>query len=370
MKKILRWGLSIACICWLWPAAGFAIENSECFECHSDEGLTKESTDNILKTEITEFLYVDEDKFNHSVHNINGITCVDCHSDIEELNYDEEVPHQQYLNTVCCASCHEEAGDDFKNSVHMKMRNKGITMTCYACHGYHYVKHMEGASVTERENSICLKCHNPYQFHDWLPSRDSHFAYVECVVCHAPDVPRHINLKLYDLVTDTFYKSDKLFKVLGMESEQFMGTIDGNKDGVIDSAEFDNLVLILKQKNIHAVFRAELVADINSIAHHVNRGTAEKTCRNCHSAESPYFNAVSLIFSKDDGTVERYNVARPVLESYHVSHFYLLAGTRMKLMDKIGIFLFAGGACAVFIHFTVRVLTIPLRRKKDQDEEV
>ena len=221
MRKIPCWGLGLVCICFLWPTPVFAIENSECFECHSEVGLTKQSTDNILQTEIIELLYVDEDKFNHSVHNINGITCVDCHSDIEELNYDEEIPHKEYLAKVCCASCHEEAGDDFKNSVHMKMRKKGITMTCYACHGYHYVMRMEGASVAERENSICLKCHNPYQFHNWLPSRDSHFAYVECVVCHAPDVPRHINLRLYDLVTNSFYESDELFKVLKVDYNQF-----------------------------------------------------------------------------------------------------------------------------------------------------
>jgi predicted CXXCH cytochrome family protein len=374
MKKMtkctLRYGLYIVLSCCLWPSSIWAVDNSECFECHSDESLTKESTNNILQAEITESLYVDEDKFNLSIHNINGITCVDCHSDIdEELNYDEDVPHALYLKAVCCATCHEESGNEFKNSVHMKMRNKGITMTCYACHGYHYVQQMEGASVAERENSICLKCHNPYQYHDWLPSGDSHFAYVECVVCHAPDVPRHINLRFFDLVTNKFYRCDDLLEILGIDYDQFMPTIDTNKDEIINPDEFDNLVLMLKQKKIRAILHAELVADVNSIAHQINKGSAQKTCQNCHSSDSPYFSAVSIILPRDDGTVERYNIDRSVLESYHVSHFYLLGGTRMKLLDKIGFLVLAGGACAALGHLTVRILTIPFRRRKEEDDD-
>lgn len=367
MKKItqstLRYGLCIVISCFMLPSQILAVENSECFECHSDEDLTKESTNNILHAEITESLYVNEDKFNHSIHNINGITCLDCHSDIDDLNYDNEVPHAKYLKAVCCASCHEESGEEFKNSVHMKMRKKGITMTCYACHGYHYVKQMEAASVAERENSICLKCHNPFQYHKWLPSAEAHFSYVECVVCHAPDVPRHINLKFFDLVTNKFYECDDLLAIIGIDYDQFMPTIDKNKDGIINQDEFDDLVLMFKQKNIHAILHAELVADINSIAHQINRGSAQKTCRNCHSSNSSYFNAVSIILTREDGTTERYNVERSVLESYYVSHFYLLGGTRIKLLDKIGLLIIAGGACAALGHLTVRILTIPFRRK-------
>ncbi len=362
----LCYGLFVVLICCLWPSIILAVDNSECFDCHSDETLTKESTNNILQVEITESLYVDPEKFELSIHNVNDITCVDCHSDIEELNWDEEVPHALYLETVNCASCHEEAGDEFKNSVHMKMRKKGITMTCYACHGYHYVQQMEGATVAERTNSICLKCHNPYQYHDWLPSGDAHFGAVECVVCHAPDVPRHIDLRFYDLITKRFFKGDDLLEILGLDYDTFMSTFDKNRDEVINMNEFEDLVFMLKQKDIRPILRAELVADINSIAHQINRESAQKTCEKCHASDSPYFNAVSIILTRDDGTVERYNIDRAILESYYVSHFYLLGGTRIKFLDMMGILIIAGGACAALGHFVVRVLTIPLRRRKNE----
>jgi len=52
MKKmtefLLRYGLYIILTYCLWPSVIWAVDNSECFDCHSDESLTKESTDNIL----------------------------------------------------------------------------------------------------------------------------------------------------------------------------------------------------------------------------------------------------------------------------------------------------------------------------------
>ena len=361
-------GLYIILTCFFWSSILWAAENSECFECHSDDSLTKESTDNVLQVEITESLYVDEDKFEKSIHNINGITCVDCHSDIAELDWNEEVPHALYLKRVRCVSCHEDSGEEFKNSVHMKMRTKGITMSCYACHGYHYVQQMEGASVAERTNSICLKCHNPNQFHGWLPSGDAHFAHVECVVCHAPEVPRHIDLRFYDLLTKKFYNGDELLEIVGIDFDKIIQTIDKNKDDIIDMNEFDDLFFMLKQKNIRPILRAELVADINSIAHQINRESAQKTCESCHASDSPYFNAVSIILNWDDGTVERYNIDRAILESYYVSDFYLLGGTRVKLLDKIGLLIIAGGVFTAFGHFIIRVFTVSLRRgKKEKD---
>jgi len=364
-KLFLRYGLSVVFACGVGSSAALAIENSECMECHSDSSLSKESTDNILRSEITVGLYVDEEAFNRSVHHQNGITCVDCHSDIEELNFDEELPHKAYLEPVCCANCHEEEGNAFKNSVHMEILKKGITMTCYACHGYHDVMPMEAALLAERENSYCLKCHNPYQYHEWLPARESHFAFVECIVCHAPDVSQQINLTFVDLLTNKLSKGAEIIKILGIEYDQFMPMIDTNKDNIINQDEFDTLILMLRQKNIHASFHAELVADLKPEAHQVKRGMAEKTCEKCHIEDSPYFNAVFLPLIREDGSVDRYEVDRQVLGSYNLNHFYLMTGTRVKMLDMIGFLLIAGGAGVVLLHFIMRIATMSARRKND-----
>ena len=69
----------------LLPSQGYATENDECMECHSDDSLERSESEGMKEN-----LFIDYSRFKLSVHNINGITCVDCHSDIEELNWDNE----------------------------------------------------------------------------------------------------------------------------------------------------------------------------------------------------------------------------------------------------------------------------------------
>lgn len=361
--KALTSTLCTFLLCCLSYHSSLAIENADCMECHSDESLTREGSDDIILSRMSEQLFIDEDKFQHSVHHINEVFCVDCHTDIEELT-DEEVPHRQHLAPVNCAMCHEEEGVAFSESVHMQIRGKGITMQCYACHGYHYVRHLGSSSVAERENAFCLKCHNPYQFHDWLPQKKAHFAFVECTVCHSPTVPQHIHLNFYDLVTNKFLDGSEILEILGIGFDDFMPLFDANNDAIINSEEFDNLRLILRQKNIHTVFHAELVAELIPIVHHVLKGKAEKDCEKCHSANSPLFNAVTIVLTQEDGTVEHYEVDRAVLESYSMSHFSALAGTRVKRLDKIGIILITCGIGAAAGHLFIRAFTLPIRNRK------
>ena len=335
--------------------------------CHSDESLTREGPDDLIISRMSNQLFIDEDKFNYSVHHANNVSCVDCHSDIEELT-DEDVPHEHRLSTVNCAMCHEEEGEAFSQSVHMKIRGKGITMQCYACHGYHYVRHLDSASVAERENGFCLKCHNPYQYHDWLPQKKAHFAFVECTVCHAPKVPQHIHLNFFDLVTNKFLDGNEIISILGIDFDEFMPMLDMDKDAIINTEEFENLRLILRQKNIHIVFHAELVAELKPILHHVLKGGAENDCEKCHSANSPLFNAVTIVLTRSDGTVEHHEVTRDVLESYSMNHFCALAGTRVKRLDKIGIAMLAGAFCFAAGHLFIRIFTTPIRRRRNRKE--
>lgn len=371
MKKILppiTIGLTIVFACLaLTPLARAAIENSECFGCHSDKSLARSKTDEMNHSRMSEQLFIDEPKFNHSVHHNNGIGCIDCHADIKKLDYNQDVLHKKQLDPVNCTMCHEEESNAFKDSVHMKIRGKGITMNCNACHGYHYVTRQESMSVTERDNNGCAKCHNPYQSHDWLPQKSEHFAFVECVVCHAPEAPSHIHLTFSDLVTNKLYSGQEILKILGIAEKDFMPLLDLNRDGIINVNEFENLELILRQKNVYPVFHVELVAEMQATVHQVNRGAALRDCKTCHSVDSPYFKAATLVLTKDDGSADYFQVDRSALESFSLKHFYALGGTRIKLLDTIGFLLLAGGFSLVLGHFAVRIVTIPLRRKNESE---
>ncbi|MGV1098277.1 hypothetical protein ACUUL3_02575 [Thiovibrio sp. JS02] len=373
MKKIIRFSQGIGLtVFFLWLATSppaWAVDNAECFGCHGDANLSRSENEGLNHSRMSEQLFIDEGKFNHSVHHVNEIGCVDCHADIEKLDYDAEVPHKKHLEPVACNQCHDEEAGAFKDSVHMKIRGKGITMTCYACHGYHYVSRQESMSVGERVNNACAKCHNPYQSHDWLPQKSEHFAFVECVVCHVPEAPRMIHLTFFDLVSNKLYSGQEILKVLRLEESEFMPSLDENKDGIINVNELENLELMLRQRNVHAVFHAELVAGMHPVVHRVNRGAAERDCENCHAADSPYFKSVALVLPRDDGSSDNFQVDRAVLESFVLRHFYALGGTRMKMLDKIGFLLIAGGVFVVLLHLAVRIATIPLRRKNEDLEK-
>ncbi len=362
----------LACCCiafllfiMLYPYTALSVENDECMDCHGDDSLER-----IESEGMKEGLYLEYNKFKYSVHNVNGITCVDCHSDIEELNYDNEIPHEASLAIVNCDGCHEEEGEAYLNSVHRKAKGKGISIPCYACHGYHYVSHLEADSVFERENGFCLKCHNPNKFHDWLPQKETHFAFVECTVCHAPEVPRYINLRFFDLSRNKFLSGEELLKGLNTDYDGFMPLVDRDGNGIISVNEFNDMILILRHKEVRGTFHGELLVHLEPIVHHVNRGGANRECEQCHIPSSPFFQDVQISLNKPDGTTAQFSVERDVLETYYVSHFYALGGTRIRLLDKIGLAMLVAGAGVVVAHLTARIVTIPVRRKRKLEEKV
>ncbi|MBU0729810.1 MAG: hypothetical protein KKE17_11995 [Proteobacteria bacterium] len=343
------------------PSSCLAIGNEECMECHSDDSLSRVESEG-MKVE----LYINQARFEVSVHNANDVACVDCHSDIEELNFDNEVPHAVSLAVVNCDKCHEAEAEAYIDSVHKKAGGKGITIPCYACHGYHYVSHLESESVLERENGFCLKCHNPNKFHEWLPQMDTHFAFVECTVCHAPEVPRYVNIRFQDLKTNKFLSGEEFLAVLGTDSDGFMALVDEDKNEIIDVNEFEDLVFLLLEKDVRGTFHGEIVVAIEPIVHHVNRGVANRACEMCHMPTSPFFENVRFSLSREDGTSQNYVVERKVLETYYMNHFYALGGTRIRLLDQIGLALVVGGAGIIIAHLTLRILTIPARKQRKQ----
>ena len=363
----LQFILFISLFCFMNINDSLAVENSQCMECHGDESLYRSGAEDINKSYMSMQLFVDEEKFNNSVHHTNEIACVDCHSDIEELNFDEDVPHKVDLAPATCTSCHEEQASAFISSSHMKARRKGIVMNCYACHDYHYVRHLEAASVTERGNTFCLRCHNPYQSHDWLTQKATHFDSVECSVCHAPQARRHIHLSFYDLVTNKSFSGDEILKILSIDEEEFMTKMDKNNDGSINSNEFDDLILMLRQKTVYPIVHAELVVEPEPAVHSVTKEDAVRECMQCHAPDSPFFSAVTIALSKRNGMVDHFEVDRAILEGYHTSHFSALGGTRIKLLDKIGFLMLAGAAGGAFTHLFVRLVTIPIRRKREEE---
>ncbi|MEW6427595.1 MAG: cytochrome c3 family protein [Thermodesulfobacteriota bacterium] len=340
------------------PSGGRAYENEECMDCHGDKDLTRSASEGMRQS-----LWVDYEKFKYSIHNINAIACNDCHG-IETLDLEQDPPHPTSTAAVRCFGCHEEEGEAYKNSVHYQMSSRGVSIPCFACHEYHYTSRLEVSTVSQRENNFCLKCHEPSKFHDWLPQKETHFAHVECVVCHAPDAPRHIDLEFYDLVRERFLTTAEKLEALQTDADGFVDLLDRDGNGILDMKEFEDMVLVMRQRGVRGTFRGELLSEVQPVVHHVKRGEAKRSCETCHMPTSPFFAEVNITLKHDDGTVTHLPVERRVLESYYVNHFYALGGTRVRILDKIGFLLPVGGVLVVGLHLGARIATAPRRRKE------
>ena len=362
-KWLLVFLMSLSLL-FVYPISSRAIENSECLDCHGDPDMVKE-----LPNGKTISLYVNPDKFKASVHGQNDIGCTDCHSDITKLDYNKEVPHPVPVAFVDCTDCHDEEGEAYQESVHAIARSKGVKKApiCYNCHNYHYTKYLYGDTVVQLENKFCLRCHHPEKFHNWLPQKKTHFQYVMCAVCHAPNVGKHIHLRLYDLMEEKFLSGQEILKKLGLTYDNFMSKFDTNKDGVIDLKEFRKFVKDLRIANVRAIFWGELTDNMEPLVHKVTKGRAIKNCKTCHSIKSPFFEKVYLILTKPDGQAPHYPLKREVLQSFYVTHFYAIDATRVRLLDIIGFFIVLGGVAFAGGHLTLRILTIPLRRRRREE---
>jgi len=125
--------------------------NDDCLACHGDAS---------LKRDDGRSLAVDAKLFEGSMH--GPLACVDCHADLAKA----ELPHEAKLARVRCASCHDDIGGKYHDSIHAWAKEKaGLTTaapSCADCHGTHDIKaHTDQTSRVFRDRvpATCGSCH-------------------------------------------------------------------------------------------------------------------------------------------------------------------------------------------------------------------
>jgi cytochrome b subunit of formate dehydrogenase len=129
-----------------------AIDNADCFVCHSDRTLAKTNA-----TGKAISLFIDETKFGRSIHAKN--LCTSCHTDITDL------PHPEKLKPVSCSQCHRVETEIYLKSDHGQAIHKGVSeaASCQDCHGnpHELLNYRNPASPVFRTNlpETCGRCH-------------------------------------------------------------------------------------------------------------------------------------------------------------------------------------------------------------------
>jgi DmsE family decaheme c-type cytochrome len=117
--------------------------------------------------------------FARSEHNVNGVTCIACHS-----------PHHakepQYLlvqkQPLLCYTCHTEVKQDFSRPFRHRV-DQGL-IQCTDCHNQHGGFLTKQLRATAAQDQVCFKCHadkaGPFTFeHEPVKTEG-------CISCHTP----------------------------------------------------------------------------------------------------------------------------------------------------------------------------------------
>jgi len=125
--------------------------NEDCLACHGDADAKRADGRSI---------FVAAQAFDASTH--GGASCVDCHKDLATI---AEFPHPERLAKVNCASCHDDVGVKYHDSIHWRARDKAglvVAPSCADCHGKHDIRAKAGPQARVFRANIpatCGGCH-------------------------------------------------------------------------------------------------------------------------------------------------------------------------------------------------------------------
>lgn len=133
----------------LLTTLGWAQSNDDCMMCHSDPELTKLVDDTV---EVS--MYVDQEAYDNSIHGF--FECMDCHMDIEDI------PHEENLQKVDCANCHDDATEAYGKGIHGIAYSGGsdIAATCADCHGKHDILSSDDPNSKTFHGNLAVTCGN------------------------------------------------------------------------------------------------------------------------------------------------------------------------------------------------------------------
>lgn len=143
-------------------------DNSLCLSCHTQAGMKVE-----LDSGESLPLTVDAEAFDGSVHGVNQVACVSCHTDITGFPHPDRTVQSLREVTLAfsasCTQCHADQSAMAMDSVHQKALAAGNqnAAVCADCHNPHAQQPMTdpstGSLLPEARQEIpntCAKCHN------------------------------------------------------------------------------------------------------------------------------------------------------------------------------------------------------------------
>ena len=284
--------------------------------------------------------------------NAAGPICSDCHS-----------PHAVIKNAAAttestpCKTCHAGVYDAYAGSVHGQLQAKGqiAAPLCSGCHTAHAIT-AANVALGDGLNSACTGCHADVyvQHKDWLPNAGLHFDAVSCQACHAPGVPRRVDLKLIDA------DQQRITEQKGVPQFEGRARARDVEGKGLDAVAVWTLLRTFNREGTDdkTALRGRLEVRDGADAHKLaSKGEAISDCNACHQKGAEAFQTVTVSIAGPDGRTIRYGAQSDVLSSIvsidSIRGFYALGATRIHLLDIALIMAFFGGLAIPVGHKTL-----------------
>jgi len=298
--------------------------------------------------------------------------CLGCHGyhGVSKISTNDVAKHK------LCSRCHSKEGDSFKESIHYKAYKEGKegTPVCSSCHGAHKVLPTSIANLKD----YCINCHNEARsYHNkWLynpPFKlesfvDVHFDGSSCAVCHASGE------KAIVLILATSENKvltlEELSKLTNWDIEEIKAKLDKNGDNFIQKEELWGFLGDLKE-----LVKVELKGRLDMVnkndAHKItSKKEAIKDCAFCHDQKAQFVEKLEI--NKEEGRAERIDAEKSAVNSAYaipnIKDFYVLGLTKIDVLDTLFVVALIAGIGVAAGHIFLRIVTIPIRRKKKEGQ--
>jgi predicted CXXCH cytochrome family protein len=302
-----------------------SFSNAECLECHGKES---------LKSRKGKSLFIDPVKFSGSAHAGIGIKCVSCHDTIREIRKGRVTPHAVDMEPKC-AECHEKVSRQYAKSRHAQVSKK----ICYSCHNPHYSVPYRTLTSEDRK-AMCLKCHDAYATHNWLPQKRLHFNYLECASCH--DANAEIGAVFYIVergasTGKTVIDYSRLAPFVDPKKGGLVETVDWDGDGRISAAEIGSFLKRIRENGIPDASLDVRILVLRPAHNFTDKGEQTRDCSLCHSEKASFYSKLVLEVPEKDGDIRTIPADREILGRHETGDllpdFYLLGESKIHKKD-------------------------------------
>jgi predicted CXXCH cytochrome family protein len=344
--------------------------DDECLECHAREDLKSRKGRN---------LFIDPVKFTRSAHAQNRIHCTSCHDSISFIQKNRKLPHPVGIEPKC-GECHEKVNRQYTKSLHAQISKK----ICYSCHNPHYSVPFPQLSTEDRQRR-CLKCHDAYSTHKWLPQRALHFNYLECASCH--DLNAEIGAVFHIVEKDKpsgekVLDYGRLAPFLEPGKDGLVGTLDRDGNGRLSANEILSFLRRLRENGIPEAGLDVRILVLRPTHNFTDKGEHTRDCSLCHSENARFYSKLVLVVPEMEGDSRTIPIEREIFRldgaGGLTKDFYLLGESKIRRkdlrnilemvrqigfqwIDLIGILLVLSSLVAVSFHALLMFFTRKLR---------